>query len=365
VTEPSDSPSFSTVDAAMQSWRQGDIAQLDIFWHLADFRRPVTSASIALKETSDQPDASGVSITTAVDGLVILTQTCDIRRKSFIRPYVEVCPLVRVDPSTARAVSKREIPRYAAVPALGDDAVADLDRVMTMEKGWLSFAVRITGWTTDNEIRRFQAAVARRYQRFAFPDDFSKSVAKLREKIIDRHGKQTSPEGQLFAKVMEIRVAASPHWASDDIEATLVFILPGGTLGSIPDELADTPHLLDTLKWLSTKSRTSTEVAERILSESDPISAGVLWKRVVEAWAQTCRPMGCISVIHGEAVDADEYPVGEYWMTEQLDLDHLSDDSSEAIQGEHDTRAAQPEKASLRQRIRSRLRFPKHQSSMR
>lgn len=337
MTEASDSSTYEIVDEAMKRWRQGDVAAVQSFSHVADLRRPVTSASIELSRSQASSGNTTVRISTEVESLVVLTQTCDIVRSSSRRPYIEVCPLIRVDPSTATAAMAGERPSHAALPTLGNDAVADLDRVMTVEKGWLSLAGYIQGWTTDSEIRKFQATVARRYERFAFPDDFTRVADKLRDKIISRHGKLTSPEGQLFSTVSQVRVRADPHWSSSDIEVTLSFILPAGTLGEVPEDADGSLSLNETLKWLSAKQRSSTEIAERILSEADPGTRDVLWTRMAEAWARTCKPYGCIRSVYGEVRDAGEYPISEYWESSPLDVDYLSSDGatvSDSVQGQ-------------------------------
>ena len=318
-------PEFVTVDALMESWRQGDIADVRTFQHFADLRRPVTAEAHRLSGSMPEGGSPTVRIGTAVEGLVLLTQTCDVQRSAAIRPYVELCPLIRVDPETARAASARERPRYAAIPALGPDAVADLDRVMTVEKGWLTYAPRISGWNTDDEIRLFQAAVARSYQRFAFPDDFVESMDKLRDRIVKRHRRQASPEGQLLAVAKEIRAVASPHWSADNIEVTLYFILPAGTLLPVPDELIDTPRQQETYRWLSSRPRQSPDIAQRLLAEPDASSRSILWKRLVETWVDMCEPKGNIRGIYAEAVDARDYSVEEYWQGVQLDFDYLSE----------------------------------------
>lgn len=328
MTEASDSSTYEVVDEAMKRWRQGDVAAVQGFSHVADLRRPVTATSAELSRSQASSGITAARISTEVESLVVLTQTCDIRRTSADRPYVEVCPLVRVPPSIAASAAAGERPSYAALPTLGDDAVADLDRVMTVEKGWLSLAGYIQGWTTDSEVRRFQAAVARRYERFAFPDDFTKVAGKLREKILSKHGKLTSPEGQLFSTVSQVRVKADPHWSSPDIEVTLSFILPAGTLGEVPEDVEGSQSLTETLRWLSVKQRSSTEIAERILSEADPETRDVLWTRMAEAWARACKPYGCIRRVFGEVRDASEYPISEYWESSPLDVDYLSDDGS-------------------------------------
>ncbi len=245
MTETADSTTYKMVDLAMRNWRQGDVAQVRIFSHFADLRRPVTSASIQLSQSPQASNITTTRIGTAVEGLVVLTQTCDIRRSSTDRPYVEVCPLISVDPAIAAAAASGERPSFAALPSLGNRAVADLERVMTVEKGWLSLAPLTPGWTTDSEIRKFQAAVARRYSRFAFPDDFTKAISKLRDKITSRHGKLTSPEGQLFSVVKQVRVSADPHWSASEVDVTLSFVLEDGTLGEIPEEVNATQP-----KWI-------------------------------------------------------------------------------------------------------------------
>ena len=333
MTEAADRSVYDIVDATMKDWRQGDVAVVKSFNHFADLRRPVTDASIQLSKSPVAANMTTTRIGTTVEGLVVLTQTCDIQRSSLKRPYIELCPLIRVEASEARSAAAGELPRYAAVPTLGEDAVADLDRVMTVEKGWLSFAARIQGWVSDAEIRNFQATVARRYQRFAFPDDFTVSAAKLREKIVSRHGKPSSAEGQLFSLVKHIRVKAEPHWSHPEVEVTLSFILEAHALGEIPEELVDSRPYGDALKWLAVKQRTSTEIAERILSEPSSPAKDILWTRLTEAWARSCKPRGSVSSIFGEVRDASEYPISEYWESSPLDLDYLSTSESDIRAG--------------------------------
>lgn len=70
-----DSDEAKQVDAALQSWRQGDLA-LDERWftHVGDPAAP-------LSEAAAQSEGSGVqALTSEVAGLVVLTQTCDIVR---------------------------------------------------------------------------------------------------------------------------------------------------------------------------------------------------------------------------------------------------------------------------------------------
>ena len=81
------------IDEAMEAWRQGDCV-LGEHWFLfrLDIGAPLTGeAAEAAAEGVDTGEAE-------VRGLMVATQTCDIVRGCGERPFVEVCPLVEVDP---------------------------------------------------------------------------------------------------------------------------------------------------------------------------------------------------------------------------------------------------------------------------
>lgn len=306
------------VDAAVAEWRQGDVAVYDTFLHLADAANPVTAASAQAVSAG----ASGVlRIGTRCDGLVVLTQTCDVRRGCAERPYVELAPLVRNREDLAKAAWAFERPRYAAVPGIGPDAVADLDRTMTVEKGFLAGLERRPGWTTDEQIQRFATAVGRRYSRFAFPDELAKSIGKLTEKIKSKHGNINSPEGVLLDQVRQIRVSADPSWSAPEISVELAFIVAPGVLPSVGDD-ATPPE--DHLTWLNAKARSSADIAARMQTVTDPTATGWLWNRIADAWASQCTPVAPITEVTIEVIGADEYTIDRYWSSQQLDLDHLS-----------------------------------------
>lgn len=311
--------SIAAVDARLSQWRQADVADYRRFSHLANAGSPVTPASARAAEGRH----GLIRVTSEVDGLVVLTQTCDIRRSSRYRPYVELAPLVRVSPEVARAAWAMERPRYAALPALGEDMVADLDRVTTVEKGVLAGWSRTPGWNDDSQVRRFSSTVARRYGRFAFPDEFAHSLSKLTERIKSRHGKANSAEGRLLESVLQIRVEASPSWADPKVDVQLTFVLQPGTL-PILEDAADPSPSPATLVWCDARRRQPADIAARLLAEKNQRDRGWLWVRLAEAWAALCVPVPPINEITVEVLGADEYTMDRYWTTEQLDLDHLS-----------------------------------------
>lgn len=213
-----DSDETKRIDAALREWRQGDLA-LEEFWfvHVGDGAAPLTAAAA---------EASGgaQALTTEVLGLVVLTQTCDIVRSCVTRPYVEVAPLVRVSEDDLRQVKRGRRPAHATLPALEKDLlVADLDRVMTVEKSMVASWRRTPGFTRDADGRAFAQALARKRVRFAFPDDFTLLAKKLQARLGDKHDKNTD-EGRGLRALREIRVCASPSWNAPSTEIFFWFI---------------------------------------------------------------------------------------------------------------------------------------------
>lgn len=71
----------------------------------------------------------------AVLGLALLSPTCDVVRDCAARPFVEVAPLVELEPHDVGEVERGHRPRHGYVPGLKSAGlVVDLDRVMTVEK---------------------------------------------------------------------------------------------------------------------------------------------------------------------------------------------------------------------------------------
>lgn len=217
-----DAPEVRRIDAALAEWRQGDLA-LDEHWfiHAAD-------PALALTAASGQADDGLQPTTSEVEGLVVVTQTCDIVRSCFDRPFVEVVPLVQVAPAVHQEVERCRRPAYAVVPAVsGRHLVADLDRVMTIEmtieKSVVASWTRTPGWTTDQQARALAQAPGRKRARLAFPDDFSRLAGGLQRRLREKHDRQ-SDDGRALRALREIRVRAAPSWDADRITLTLWFV---------------------------------------------------------------------------------------------------------------------------------------------
>jgi hypothetical protein len=272
-------PHYDRVDAALQAWRQGDCV-LGEHWfiHRFDPAVPLTEASTAVSE-------QGVDLAeSAVRGLVVLTQTCDIVRTSRERPFLEVAPIVEVSAHVAHEIERGRRPVYAIIPALRTRGlVADLDRTMTIEKAVAAQWTRIAGCHTDAEARRFALALVRKRARVAFPDDFTAWVARLQARLLERHDRQ-SDEGRALRALREIRVRAAPAWDAPTVEVTFWFIRE--------EEAMD--------------------------------FEGQRWDTLLGGWLQLIPATGRFRHVHGAVLALEDLTAKEYVESDPLDLDHLS-----------------------------------------
>lgn len=215
---------------ALRNWRQGDVT-LDKgleFLHLADLSRAHSRASqqVAINVRSAGEDVTDepTGILDAVPGLVMLTQTCDIRRDCRKRPFVEMAALIHVTAMQLEEIRRLQRPAFAYIPALTERRlVADLDRTMTVEKALLAKWERIAGWDADGDLRGFALALSRKRSRVAFPDDFVIAAMDLQRRFVSKHDKK-SVEGSHLRALEEIRVRAAPSWDDEEVQLSWWFI---------------------------------------------------------------------------------------------------------------------------------------------
>lgn len=123
-----------------------------------------------------------------------------------------------------REIERGRRPNYGFIPGVaGRRLVADLDRVMTVEKSVVAVWERIEGCRTDEDARRFSLALARKRARTAFPDDFVAFARPLMNRMSGRHDRQ-SDEGRALRSLREIRVRAAPSWDAAAVELMFWFI---------------------------------------------------------------------------------------------------------------------------------------------
>lgn len=269
MTTPSDGDD-ERIREALKLWRQGDCVLGD-YWFLY--------------RVSD--DENGAREDDVV-GLMVLTQTCDIERDHEKRPYIEVCPLVKVEQDKSSPglleVKRGYRPNYAFVPSLEErQLVADLDRVMTVEKRILINWDRIEGCTTDESRRDLAKALARKRSRVAFPDDFVDLVSSLDGHIKAKYDEKV-PDREELRDLREIRVRAAPSWEAEKIQLTFWFIRN--------DEQ----------------------------SEDNKVN----WDDYLKIWLTHIPEISGRFVRNGSVLDLEELKASEYLESDQLDYDHLS-----------------------------------------
>lgn len=220
---------ITLIDAAMKKWRQGDFFLSDdlFFIHLANLARPLTdeATDLAAERTEAAEPLEIEGVASVVAGYVVITQTCDIVRNCKSRSYVELCPLVKVSDSWLKETRLLRRPAFAFVPGSATQKfVADLDRIITAEKSFLSEYEPTQGCGDDSERRAFADALARHKTRAAFPDDFNICMVPVRDHLKKIH-RNNDAEGLLIQSIGEIRVTASPNWGGNTISIHLWFIL--------------------------------------------------------------------------------------------------------------------------------------------
>ena len=277
------------IDSKLADWRQGDVALgegLECL-HLADLTRPHSPASEQAANgaeagtfVADQPQI----VMPAVPGLVVLTQTCDLRRPCGERPFVEAAALTPVEESWVAEIRTLRRPRFAYIAATAEAClVADLDRTMTVEKAVVACWERTPGWHGDQQLRDFQQALSRKHARFAFADDFHDAVSKLTSRLASKHNRN-SPEGAYLKALREIRVRAGPSWNADAVQLSWWFI-----------------------------------------KDADPeLGEAVTWNTMVNTWMDLFDQTGRFEIEAAIACRLDDMTAKDYVDSDRLDLDRLS-----------------------------------------
>jgi len=258
----------------------------------------------------------------APHGQVILTQTCDlVPRAGRDRPFVALAPLVRL-PDNEGALAKRgRMPRYAPVPAFNDGAYfADLDRITTIEVGLLLLLDREPGLSNDAQRASFARAVARKFDRHAFPDDLQRSLSRWRDHVVTKHSRASSPEGSLYRSAIDVRVSASPEWDADRIDVLIAVLFPPGFLPPTDPESEPDVGDVERIHKLS-----SAELAARLTTGGIDVNTSVLvCERLSVLWSERCEPVGRITTVDFKLIGTDDMTVDAYLQSTSFDLEFLT-----------------------------------------
>lgn len=270
------------IDATLSQWSQGDCTVGDDCWFVTRFdpQRPLTPPALDVVAVDPNTDLTESS----VSGFVVVTQTCDLVRSCAERPFVEVAPLVAVDDRYLQEIHRLKRPRYAYIAGVAKfNLVADLDRVMTVEKAVVAGWERISGCPSDADTRLLGEALARKRSRFAFPDDFNEFAKELQKRMQKRHDK-ADDDGVGLRALREIRVRAAPAWDAERVELMFWFIR----------------------------------------AEEDVLFKNKAWHELLDEWLKLLPPSTRFSAVDGTVVSLDDMTAKDYLHSDRLDLDRLS-----------------------------------------
>lgn len=295
---------------ACKDWRQGDVfcdGKTFVFDH-AWSPRPVR----------------------ATYGAVIISQSCDASLPG--REQVQIAPVVRLeDENDLREALSGKRTQYLALPRIGQEFFADLDGITTVMKTALLSSERARGVATDQEIREFAFSLARRFGRFAYPDDVVDCFRPLTDALRSKARKENSPLGKVLADVHSFRVQCG-DWSTEPYALTLIVILEPEAVTSDLDDLGDCPKELIQLGDKATGERINAYAAYLSNGKRNQTERYFGWQLLADAWAQRCEEtatarglIGIVSSVTAQLTSTDEFPMSQYLATESLDLDYLSD----------------------------------------
>ena len=286
----------------LMNWRQGD------YFDNAERSSPIWQR--LTRRIGSQPGLR-------TERVVVLSQTCDLQPHK--KPeQVAVAPLVDVEgkvQSLDRA-KRGEYPRFAHIPLAGDTIFADLGRITSIPIGALRGITPDRGVMPGDEQRALAYKVGRWFSRFPFPDDLTSSVKRFVDKVRSKHGKPESDEGQVFNRLKQVRVKASPNWEAQKISISLIFIVGDNELPPLGEEDEEVSE------WAA--SQDAAAVAGRLLKTEDPRELGPLWWRLVQLWGDACTRTGTIDSIDVDIETWTDFGLAQIANSERLDLDYLS-----------------------------------------
>ena len=158
-------------------------------------------------------------------GLVVISQTCDIVRRTGGRCYVAVCPLIKLAPEEVKEVHKGRRPYLSVIENVDDGVFADLRKLFSVDKDLLRQWTRCDGFSSETARARFSSALERKFGQFAFPDDFDAAFKSFKDRIWSRHDKTDSPPGKVYRSIQQIRFRVLPSWEAEDKILAVIAVL--------------------------------------------------------------------------------------------------------------------------------------------
>lgn len=300
------------LDAAVDcgDWRQGDVFSAKTYWTI---------------------DPRGKARRVACPfGLAVVSQSCDAAQPS--RKEIQVAPVVELADDVADLARGGKRIAYAALPKVGPNFFADLTQIYTVPKCTLVDVGRQRGVETDVQVRRYAGTLARRFGRFAFPNEVIECMEPLKKALASKASKENSPLGRVLSSVYGIRMLASqPNgWQKTPHDLTLIVLLNPDARPV--DDLPDEPKGLKS--GVSKGGKVSElKVAEKILNSATTDDERFwCWNYLAELWAGGCMDLAIknshtkiIGSVGSEVLPVDEFSFDRANVSEDIELDYLSE----------------------------------------
>ena len=264
------------------------------------------------------------------EGVVIVSQSCDVVRRA--QAELQVSPIVHLEgPELTNALSGRQ-PRYAHISTLGNGYFADLSIISTIHKQ-IAIARKTSrgiNQSDSQEMARFARAIARRFDRFAFPDEIVPWIRPLQDVFRSKALNRSSPLFRPVAKIEELRLESIAGWtAAEPHDLVLLIVLEVGTLPEVDPDSVELPSPSAT-----TNKGTPGQVASSMPPEGSSASSVIeFWEAFGDSLARLCQPpphsapavMAAVRSFTAEVISEDELMYSRVRRSAEIDLDHLSD----------------------------------------
>lgn len=306
---PVERAAIPEIGDSCREWRQGDVfrdAHTFVFDHAWTPQRVQTDC-----------------------GAVVVSQSCDASLPN--RRRIQIAPLVRIENADdLREAASGARTQFAALPQIGPNYFADLEGITTVDKSALITSERVAGIKSDDEVRQFAFTVARRYGRFAYPDEVVECLEPLTDVLKSKARKENSPLGQAVAHLHSIRVYCE-DWNTTPYELTLIVILEPGVVPSDPDDIGQAPSDLNPPSAMNSKTQINTYAKYLSTPDRSQDERYYAWQYLAAVWAQQCEDAATnkrhtehVGTVTAELVSVDDFPLSRVLRTESLDLDYLS-----------------------------------------
>lgn len=170
--------------------------------------------------------------------------------------------------------------------------------------------------------RRFASAFARRFGRFAFPDEFSPHVEPLKKYLRERFLKRDSNIGVVLGWLDTLRVAVDPAW-DEEVPHVVTLLLVVN-----PEHLAESGFGEHEGHVRAIHDICSEMVSVAQAEPFDPRLA-TLWDELAQAFVERLSKLldsdDFLDEVEWEVVRSDEFTLDRLQRSYELDLDDLSD----------------------------------------